>query len=237
MSALQRLISPLALLFSSPALADTARMANVAKRLGIESPASSPESQEAQATMDRLVGLGLAAYPTLKEREANVAARRMEKESAVASYQPTLSINANATRSDARDKGTNIRNRSDGHDASLFLRQNLYRGGLDSGRVDISEQDLVLAENNQNFEIENLSFGIRRAALEYNYRSLRQLIDETSFQDARELRGLAERKLDAGQVGRIDLYTTAMRESTAKASAARSTLETGQAELRLLNLR
>lgn len=222
--------------FTGELFADTARMEKVAEQLGIEAPASSPESREAQAAIERLVNLGLSAYPTMKEREAEVAARKMEKESAVATYQPTLSLNANATRQDAKDSETNIRNRSDGHDASLVLRQNLYRGGLDSGQVDISRQNLAIAENNQNFERENLSFAIRRAILEYNYRSLRQLIDETSYQDASDLRSLADRKLEAGQVGKIDLYTTTMRESTAKAAAVRSSTETSQAEQRLLNL-
>lgn len=236
MAASLRLILIMPCLLAADLWADTARMDNVAQRLGIESSASSPESREANATVEKLVELGLNAYPSLKEKEADLAAKKMTKESAEAGYQPTVAINAHATRRDEEDSKTKIKNRSDGHDASLILRQNIYRGGLDSGRVEISEQDVLIAENNQGFEKENISFGIRRAALEFNYRSLRQLIDETSFQDASELSSLAQRKLDAGQVGKIDIYTTSMRESTAKAAAARSAIESNQAEQRLINL-
>ncbi|RZA26398.1 MAG: TolC family protein [Proteobacteria bacterium] len=225
-----------ALVITEASLADTARMEKVAEQLGIDSAASSQGSKEAKAAVERLVLVGVKAYPTVKEREADVAARQSEKDAAVANYQPILSINANASRQDGKDTDTNIKNHSDGRDVNLILRQNLYRGGIDSGRVGISEQNLLISENNQLFETENLDFSIRRAALEFNYRSLRQLIDDVSFEDARDLRNLAQRKLDAGQVGKIDLYTTTMRESTAKASAARSAIESSQARERLTTL-
>ncbi|MDQ3234846.1 MAG: TolC family protein [Pseudobdellovibrionaceae bacterium] len=215
--------------------ADTKRMQDVATLLGIESANGSPASKEAEAAVARLVDRGLKSHPNLQTREAELQASRARVDAAQGTYQPKLQINANAMRQQIEDLKTDVKSRRDSHDINLVLRENLWRGGQDAGQVDLARQDQSLAEIRNVYEGEGLSFRIARVSLDYNFRFFRQLIDEASLVDAVELRSLADRKFNAGQVGKIDLHLTGMRESGSRAAAARAAIDTRQAYLELLN--
>lgn len=224
------------LLGASPGHADTKRMQEVVTLLGIEDPNANPASKEAAAAVTKLVERGLRSHPNIKTREAEYQASRARVDAAQGRYQPKLSVSASATREHSLDMEDDQRFRADRSDASLILRENLWRGGLDAGQVDRARQDESLAEIRKIYEGEGLSFSLSRAAMTYNFRVFRQMIDEASLADAKELRSLAERKFNAGQVGKIDIHLTSMRESAARSAVARAGIETQQAYHDLLNL-
>jgi len=216
-------------LITSQGRADTKRMQDVAALLGIDQNQGSAAAKEAEAAAARLLERGLASHPTLKTREAELLASRARVDAAQGAYQPTLSVNANLWQSHRNDSGTDVRSRSDSQDVKLILRENLWRGGQDAGRVSLARQDESLAEIRKFYEGEGLSLRLTRATYDYNFRYFRQLIEAASLAEASELRSLAERKFNAGQVGKIDIHLTGMRESGARAEAARAAIETQQA--------
>jgi outer membrane protein TolC len=222
------------LLSAAPLYADAKRMQDVAALLGIE--AGNPASKDAEAAVARLVEQGLRSHPRIKVREAELDARRALVNAAQGRYQPTLSVNGSAQQQSNKNLDDDQRSRSDSLGASLVLEENLYRGGLDAGQVDLAKQDESLAAIQKNYEGEQLAYRVARAATRYNFQYFQHMIEEASLTDATELRSLAERKFNAGQVGKIDLYLTGMRESAARASAARAATDTQQNYLNLLNL-
>jgi outer membrane protein TolC len=225
----------LAALAAAPAYAQTKRMQDVAKLLGLEPQEDPAAGKDVEAAMSRLVQRGMDAHPALKRREAELQASRAYIDAAQGSYQPTLSVQAYAQQAQRHDVQTEQKSKLDGHDLDLVLRENLWRGGQDAGRVDIARQDETLAELRKFQESEGLTFRVTEAALDYNFRYFRQLIDAASLADAQELRALAERKFQAGQVGKIDIHLASMRESAARSAAARASIETQQAYHRLLD--
>jgi len=229
----------LALLCALPAIgkawADTARMQQVATLLGIDSNADGKDTKAAEAAVDRLVELGLRHYPVLKIRQAELAARRAQVDAAKGLYQPNIRLSADTSQRRIKDFSDETQTRADTVGASLTLRENLWRGGQDAAQIAIAEQGENLAIISQENQVESVSFAIRKAVLDYNYRSLRQVIEEASLADAVDLSALARRKLSARQVGKIDIHTASMRESSAKASAARGAIQTRQAFQYLLD--
>lgn len=223
------------LLGAAPLYADTKRMQDVAALLGIEADGN-PASKDAEAAVARLVERGLRSHPRIKVREAELEARRALVDAAQGRYQPTLSVNGSAQQERSTNLEKDQRSRADSMGASLVLEENLYRGGLDAGQVDLAKQDESLAEIQKNYEAEQLAYQVARSATAYNFQFFRQMIEEASLADATELRSLAERKFSAGQVGKIDVHLTGMRESAARSSAARAAIDTQQNYLGLLNL-
>ncbi len=215
--------------------ADTRRMQDVVTLLGIEDPKPNQASKDAADALAKLVERGLRSHPNIKTREAELEASRARVNAAQARYQPSLSLNASASQGQNRDMENDKRSRFENQDASLILRETLWRGGQDAGLVDRAKQDESLAAIRKAYEGEDVSFSVSRAALTYNFRVFRQMIDEASLADATELRTLAERKFNAGQVGKIDLHLTSMRESAARSAVARAGIETQQSYHDLLN--
>ncbi|WP_176736595.1 TolC family protein [Oligoflexus tunisiensis] len=226
----------LAALAAAPGYAQTKRMQDVAKLLGLDASKDSAAAKEAEAAMARLVKRGMDSHPALKIREAELQASRARVDAAQGHYQPTLSVNASARQEQRQDLNNEEKSQADGHSMSLVLRENLWRGGQDAGQVDLARQDATLAEIRKFHESEGLTFRVTEAALDYNFRYFRQLIDAASLADAEELRALAERKFQAGQVGKIDIHLAGMRESAARSSAARASIERQQAYHKLLNV-
>jgi outer membrane protein TolC len=222
------------LLSASPLYADTKRMQDVAALLGIEATGN-PASKDAEAAVARLVEQSLRSHPRIKIREAELNASRARVDAAQGRYQPSLRVDGSAQQQNSKDMESDQRSRAESLGASLVLEENLYRGGLDAGQVDLARQDESLAEIQKIYEGEELAYRVARAAFAYNYRFFRQLIEEASLADATELRSLADRKFNAGQVGKIDVHLTGMRESAARSSAARAAIETQQDYLNLLN--
>lgn len=222
------------LVSASPLYADTKRMQDVAALLGIE--AGNPASKDVEAAVARLVEQGVRSHPRIKVREAELEARRALVSAAQGRYQPTVRVDASAQQQSSKNLEDDQRSRADSLGASLVLEENLYRGGLDAGQVDLARQDESLAEIQKNYEGEQLAYRVARAATRYNFQYFQQMIEEASLTDATELRSLAERKFSAGQVGKIDVHLTGMRESAARSSAARAAIETQQNYLNLLNL-
>jgi outer membrane protein TolC len=223
------------LLGAAPVYADTKRMQDVAALLGIEADGN-PASKDAEAAVSRLVERGLRSHPRIKVREAELDARRALVDAAQGRYQPTLRVSGSAEQQRSTNLENDQRSRGDALGGSLVLEENLYRGGQDAGQVDLAKQDESLAEIQKNYEAEQLSYQVARSATAYNFQFFRQMIEEASLVDATELRSLADRKFSAGQVGKIDVHLTGMRESAARASAARAAIETQQNYLALLNL-
>ena len=221
---------------SSLAHADPDRMEQIVKQIGIESEDDSAEAKAAEAAVERLVSQAQSAYPTLKVKDEELAARRYNVDAARAAYQPLVSLSGSTARQEVKDFDLHTRSRYANKDLTATLRENIWRGGRDAGEIAISKQNEALAEIDQNAERTTIDFSTRKAALEYNFRSMRQLIEEAAATDASEIRSLADRKFQARQAGRIDVLNATMRESSAKASVARNSLNTQQALLNLTSL-
>jgi outer membrane protein TolC len=221
---------------SSVGQADTKRMQNVTILLGLDKGNGNQAAKDAEAAVERLVERGLRSHPNIKMREAELQATRARVDAAQGHYQPTLRLTGSGTQTYSTNLENDEKSRENALGGSIVLRENLWRGGQDAGQVDLARQEEALAEIRKIHEGEGLAYLLSRSAFTYNFRVFRQMIDEVSLADAMEIRSLADRKFSAGQVGKIDLHLTSMRESGARAAAARAAIETQQAYLELLNL-
>lgn len=224
------------MLGSSIGRAETKRMQDVAILLGLDKANGNQAAQEAEAAVERLVERGLRSHPNIKTREAELQASRARVDAAQGRYQPTLRLTGSGSQRFNTNLENDERSRANTLGGSIVLEENLWRGGQDAGQVDLARQEESLAEIRRNYEGEGLAYHLSRSAFTYNFRVFRQMIDEASLADAVEIRSLADRKFSAGQVGKIDLHLTGMRESGARAAAARAAIQTQQAYLELLNL-
>ncbi len=217
---------------------DTGRMQRMAALLGAEptlDPAFQAGADRAEKAVDELVAEALRSHPAVvAEKRAHQAREALVDASVANAYQPkvaaTLSLGENRTRSLSQELDTKSRDQSYG----LSLRQNLWRGGRDGLDIEIAEADEQLAGLGARQKTEAVRFNACRAALQYNYQAMQQLLSEEAAKDSSELRRLSERKFQAGQVGRIDVHQASMRETDAKASVAKASLATRQAYFALL---
>lgn len=225
------------LLAASPSV-DTGRMQRMAALLGAEpthDQAFQAGAERADKAVDELVAEALRSHPAVTAERRTHAAREALVDASVANaYQPKVaavgSIGENRTKDLDQDQDVRSRDQSYG----LSLRQNLWRGGRDSFDIDIAETDERLAGLGERLKTEAVRFNARRAALQYNYQAMQQLLAEEAAKDSAELRRLSERKFQAGQVGKIDVHQASMRETDAQASAAKARLATRQAYYALL---
>ncbi len=221
--------------FIAPGLkADSSRLKKIAGLLGLEENPSSKDKQDIGGLIDRMVEKALATHPDIKVEEARVAASRANVDSARGRYQPNIGLSASISQDRSNNLNDEIETKSSGSSLRLQLRENLWRGGQDAGLIKISSQDQKIAELQQVESTEALAFAVRLAALNLNHSAMREAIEVASIEDASELRSLSERKFKAGQVGKIDVYTTGMRETSARAAAVQAAGRTREDRQKLL---
>ena len=215
--------------------ADTLRLEKVVNLLGIDAGAQAKASQVGEAAVEHLVAFAIRSHPSLKVEAAQLMARQSELEGAEGYYQPELRLAASSAKIRAQDVLADLKTRRDESSLSLSLSENIWRGGQDAGRVDTARQNEKIAQISQKIQLEAVAFMVRKAALDFNYRSMRQVIDEASLADALELSALTERKFNAGQNGKIDIHFARMRASAAKSTAVRASIQARQARQLLID--
>ncbi len=92
-----------------------------------------PEDNELQvpASTDELIARALAAHPTLKSAQADVAAAQAQKQAARHSIYPRFDVEAESNWNDNVDGQTGLNGE---HSVMLRMRYNLFSGGRDSAR-------------------------------------------------------------------------------------------------------
>jgi len=225
----------LVLASSQAALANSERMKRVAALLHLEEQKVGPEERRLVELVEGLVSRTLATHPEIEASAARVAVRSAEREQAQSRYQPRVGVGGSTVQQESESLDTDRTEKGRRSQITLNVRENLWRGGQDSKAIQIAEQTLDLAKIDETQRKEAISHAVRRAALDFNYQAMQKLINEASLADAAELRGLAEKKFAAGQVGKVDVYTTQLRESSAKAQVQRGAIAWNEASLRLLS--
>jgi outer membrane protein TolC len=215
-------------------VAPPTRMQHMANVLGAGDAAMAAERAAAEADVDRLVARALATHPALAAERARAEASAASTDVARGAYHPQIGLNAqagDARRTDLEEGGGTARSETRG--VGLTLRQNLWRGGQDALAVERAQADERIAALGREGKGLEISYAVRRAALQFNHAAMARLLAEESAKDADELQRLSEKKFGAGQVGKIDVHTASMRSTSAKAQAARASITEHEAELAL----
>lgn len=184
--------------------------------------------------INKLVAIGIAESPSLVAEGHKASSAESAVKSAKGAYHPVAGLTASIGQtktSESTDESTSL---SDTAQAGLTIRQNLWRGGADSAGVRAALADQEIARLQLETQKATLAYEISRAALNFHLASIQRKIAQAAAEDAHEIFKLSEKKFQAGQSGKLDIYRANMRASEARASAEKAAVQVNQALHQLL---
>lgn len=184
--------------------------------------------------INKLVAIGIGESPALVAEEHKVSSAESGVKSAKGVFHPTAGLSASVGRAQTSESTDKTTSRSETAQAGLTIRQNLWRGGADSAGVRAALADQEIARLQLETQKATVAYEISRAALNFHLASIQRKISQAAAEDALEIFKLSEKKFQAGQSGKLDIYRASMRASEARASAEKAAVQVNQALHQLL---
>lgn len=224
-------------LYSAPVQARTARTPGLTQVLDLtpHQMGEDATSSTLNESVDLLVRFALEHHPAIAAEKAQRDSRQAGIREARAAYQPEVTVSASLARQDSEASDIPGTARSQTEREGLMLRQNIWRGGRDATQITAAEADAGIATFNTSSKIQDITLNVREACLRLNQAALSESLANEAAKDAAEVTQLSERKFAAGQAGKIDIHQAGLRESEARAQAAKARMTTHDASFALLS--
>ena len=220
--------------FSPASIAETRRFEEVTQILDLE-PSQSDATSQLSQSIEQLVQYALSQHPALAAETYQTTSREISVREARAAYQPEITVSAGISRQNSLASDIPGESRAQSERESVSLRQNLWRGGKDSTQIAIAQTDAQIAQLSTESKSQEIALTVRQASLRFNQAALSEAFANQAAKDAEEITKLSERKFSAGQAGKIDVHQASLRESEARAQAAKASMNTNEAYFALLS--